>query len=101
VTSRIEPFRYTHRVVDSWVEALTAAWSVARGARSAELHGQYVKSRDARGLHPYSVEVGRVLALQELEPALSAAGFDPVLMRREAESDAYDGFVRELMEGKP
>ena len=86
-------------VVDAWVEALAAAWSVQRAERTHLLRGRYVKSRDARGLHPYSVEVGRVLALQELEPALSEAGFDPVLMRREAEEHAYECFVAELMEG--
>jgi hypothetical protein len=85
-------------VSHAWTEALRAAYSTARGIRLAELHGRRPKLRDDRGVDVYSHECGRVAALEGLAPALALCGFDPVAMRRAAESDAYDEFVAWLME---
>jgi hypothetical protein len=85
-------------VDDAWAEALRAAYAVAKGERAAVLRGRYLKSRDDRGMHPFSHECGRIAALEGLEPALALAGFNPVELRRAAEADAYDEFVNDLME---
>jgi hypothetical protein len=54
----------------------------------AELQMRRGKLLDNRGLHPYSVEVGRIFALEDLEPSLANLGFNPVVLRLEAQREA-------------
>lgn len=86
---------------------MRAAWMHAKGARTRELRGdRRVKTFDSRGLHPYSVEWGRILALEALLPDLEqrrATGdvlFDPVSMRHHAEREAEQEFYAAIREGK-
>ena len=85
-------------IVQDWIECLESAWAEARGRRLASLHGRYSSGRDGRGLDAFSCEVGRIIALQKLEPVLLEAEFDAVLFRRAAEDDALDTFKQELRE---
>lgn len=87
-------------LADYWVDSLIAAYGYAKGERAAELRDERVRRYDGRGLHPFSVECGRIEALQDVEPVLREAGFDPRLCRSEARDDALreffawrDGFV--------
>lgn len=78
-----------------WTEAVQAAYRLAHASRTADLYFRPVKRFDSRGVHPFSEECGRIAELQQLMPELRNAGFDPVLLRREAEKDATEQFVRE------
>lgn len=84
-------------VTAAWTDALQAAWSTARAARSAVLHGRHLRRYDDRGLDVYSTEVGRVQCCESLIPDLALAGFDPVLLRREAEREADREFRTEIL----
>ena len=79
-------------LADYWLDSLIAAYKYAKGERAAELRDEYVRRYDGRGLHPFSVECGRIEALQDAEPVLREAGFDPRLFRAEAREDARDEF---------
>lgn len=80
-------------LVDLWLDALTGFYSLCRGERAAELRRESFRRYDSRGVHPPSEEVGRVSALQALEPVLLNAGFDPVLVRNAARDDADDAWL--------
>lgn len=80
-------------LADYWLDSLQAAYRYARGERAAELRDSYVARFDGRRLHPFSVECGRVEALQDVEPVLREAGFDPVMFRLEAREDARREFL--------
>ena len=93
-------------VWDAWLAALSECYHLAKGERLGELRGRRVKLLDARGLHPYSLAWGRVLALEKQHPGLSAARLsdpptDPVRLRRVAQRDAERAFYDELVEGGP
>lgn len=78
--------------------ALKAAFSLAKATRKRELEGKRtVKTFDARGLHPLSVEWGRILALEELEPSLAMRRSDESVadLRRRAEHAACVEFERD------
>jgi hypothetical protein len=86
-------------------EALRMAFSFAKAERIGELNGSRVKAFDGRGLHPYSVEWGRILACEALYPDLAQSRFpegeealDMVTMRRRAHAEAYEEWVRERVE---
>jgi hypothetical protein len=90
-------------VLAAWADALAFAWSLARGARAAELRGRRVKSFDERGIHLYSAEWGAVWSYERVLPELEVlrrvggdTPLDPVSMRRLAEVEALDEFVREV-----
>ena len=80
----------------AWVEALQAAYSIARGERLATLKGKRPRAFDVRGLHPFSEEVGRVFACESLAPELRFAGFDHHLLRATAEQDAMELFLADI-----
>lgn len=75
-------------IIEAWCLAISHCYSLARGDRLGELEGKRPRLIDGRGLHPYSVEVGRVLALQDILPILEEADFNHHLLRREALEDA-------------
>ena len=80
-----------------WLEATRECYLLAKAERLGELKGKRIKLLDARGMHPYSVAWGRVLALEELLPALAGARLadpptDPVHLRRVAQRDAESEF---------
>ena len=85
-------------VTAAWIEALQACWSVARAQRTATLNRRPLKRYDDRGLDVYSTEVGRVQCCESLIPDLALAGFDPILLRREAEKDADREFRAQILE---
>lgn len=81
-----------------WAESLEAAYREAKAARSRELRGRRGKSFDDRGLHPYSVEVGRV---QAIEAALDdvippEALLDPLALWRAGRDDAEADFADDV-----
>ena len=93
-------------VRDEWERGLASAFSFAKAARTAELRGDYRAKRfDSRGLHPYSVEWGRVLACENVEPSLAderldGRDLDPVTMRNRASREAERDFEDDAREGK-
>lgn len=63
---------WVHDTVEAWCEALRACFSLARGERARELNGdRSVRRFDEQGLHPFSAEWGRLMALEALLPGLS------------------------------
>jgi hypothetical protein len=80
-----------------WEEAQQHAFLIARGERLALLRGRRVRSFDDRGLHPFSMEVARILLLQELQPELHEHGFDHHNLRRNAEEEAMRMFAEEYL----
>lgn len=59
-------------MVPAWCEALRACWGLAKGERARELAGdRTVKRFNELGLHPFSTEWGRLMALEALLPGLS------------------------------
>jgi hypothetical protein len=85
-------------LVELWMEALRHAYQFARSERLLELRDKRPRLLDDRGLHPYSLEVGRIMALRELEPALAEVQFDPIELRRLARQDAAKQFADEVFE---
>jgi hypothetical protein len=74
------------RVVELHEEAVRHAHTLAKAERTREIRGRSsVRRFNDQGLHPYSVEWGRIWALQELLPEmLAGSAVDPVSMRSEA-----------------
>lgn len=57
---------------DAWKEALSTAFSLAKADRARELRGDRTVARfNEQGLHPFSAEWGRLMALEALQPGLS------------------------------
>ena len=82
-----------------WIESLQAAYSLARGERRNQLAGRYMKSRDERGLHPYSFVWGQIRTLEGLEPVLASEdlAIDPVTLKKVAYQDAEAEFRAEIL----
>lgn len=81
------------------------AFTLAKAERLAELRGDYRAKRwDERGLHPYSVEWGRIFAFEVALPELGnmrwsdPEGLDPVAMRRRARVIAEIEFRDQIIE---
>ncbi len=90
-------------VFDLWQRALSFAFTLAKGARAAELRGdRRVKLMDGRGLHLYSEEWGKVRACEELLPELESLrnGVDAVQMRAMAYREAEDDFEADARSGR-
>jgi len=85
-------------LVAAWCMAVRSAYKLAYGGRLQELRDRRPNLLDARGLNPYSLEVGRIQALQEILPYLRDLEFDPVLMRVEAKRDAEVTFAQEVLD---
>jgi hypothetical protein len=75
-------------VIDAWCRAVSMLYSLARGERLGELNGRRSRLIDERGLHPFSLEVGRIFALQDMYPQLEELEFNHLDMRRAAQVDA-------------
>lgn len=75
-------------IIEAWCRALHVFYALARGERLGELNGRRSRLIDERGLHPLSVEVGRVMALQELIPELEELEFNHMKLRRAAQHEA-------------
>jgi len=91
------------RVYEVWLEALSFAFLLAKGARAAELRGdRRSKTFDPRGMHPYSEEWGKVRACEELIPELETlrADADAVSMRATAFREAEDDFAADALKGQ-
>jgi hypothetical protein len=80
------------QIITAWCEAIRSLYALARGERLGELTGRRSRLLDDRGLHPYSLEVGRVMALQELYPALDMLEFRHLLIKKAAQEDAEEQF---------
>ncbi len=76
------------------MEALEAVWSLSHARVLKRLRGEYVPEFDNRGLHPASVEFGRLFALGELMG--TSGDLDPVLLKREARESAVAQFREEI-----
>jgi hypothetical protein len=81
-----------------WAESLEAAYREAKAARSRELRGRRGRTFDGRGLHPFSLEVGRV---QAMETVLSdvippEAMLDPLALWRAGRDDAEAAFADDV-----
>jgi hypothetical protein len=77
-------------------QAMNQAHRLAKSERLSELKGRHLRRFDGQGLHPFSVEVGRLLALRELFPELAEVDLDPVTLRLKAQVDANSEFADEL-----
>jgi len=78
-----------------WCEAVRALYNLARSERRAELEGRRSRLLDSRGLHPLSLEVGRVLALQDIYPLLEELEFWHLDIRKAAQNDAEEQYKME------
>lgn len=90
-------------IFEEWADALYSAWLAAKGARLAEMRGdRRVKRFNTQGLHPYSVEWGRVLACEALLPELTAlretGDYDltPVTMSNHAAREGEREFITDV-----
>lgn len=63
---------FDRQAIGLWKEAISAAFSLAKADRARELRGDRTVPRfNAEGLHPFSAEWGRVMALEAIVPGLS------------------------------
>ena len=89
-----------------WVEAINAAWMYARGERLGELRGKRVQRFDPQGVHPYSLEWGRIMAYEVLDLSLMELRFcgepnlTPISMKKLAYEDAEEEFFRFIRESE-
>lgn len=93
-------------ILEAWASCVAFAWNLAKADRSRELRGdRSVKAFDARGLHPYSVEWGRILTYESMLPELadvracSHPPLDWITMRRMAARDAERDFAEQVRAG--
>ena len=94
-------------ILERWGEAIHATLLTLRSNRAREIRGdRRVRTFDARGLHPPSLEWGRVLALEELLPGLAELRDigEPechfLSLGRLARSEAQAAFETEIREQK-
>lgn len=92
-------------VYATWLDAIQHAFLLAKSQRLAEIRAdRRTKRFDARGLHPVSVEWGKVFACENLLPGLTELRdvggdpCDPVSLDRLAQEAARVAFVEELAE---
>jgi hypothetical protein len=83
------------QVTAAWGDALHMVFTLLKAERLQELRDKHVRRFDERGLHPISLEVGRIQALQELVPELREANFDFRELRRAAREAAREDFLTE------
>jgi hypothetical protein len=84
-------------IIKAWCEAVHQHYIIARGERLGELRGRRPRTIDERGLHPLSLEVGRILALQELVPDLELLEFTHLRSRKAAHNDAAEEYEEEIV----
>jgi len=84
-------------IYDQWKEAVNAAYHIARGERLGELRGRRPRTFDARGLHPFSTEVGRIMALKAVIPRLAKLDFNHLELRQAAFEDAEEQYEKEII----
>lgn len=70
---------------ESLAELLGQAYTLAFAERMAELEGRYVARFDKRGLHPYSVVWGQIMAIETSEDNMDTS---PERLRRRARAEA-------------
>ena len=83
-------------ISELWIDALRAAYSVAKAERLKTLHGDYLRGFDGRGVHVFSEECGRIAQLEAMEPDLACAGFSPPVFRAAAHADADEEYADEI-----
>lgn len=97
-----------------WEENLRAAWMLAKGERRQDLSGKRAKLLDGRGLHPYSMAWGEVMACEQIDHELGtlrdtgvawelagmvgAGAVDPVSMRHHAARAAEADFLEDVLD---
>lgn len=95
-------------IFEAWQEALAMAYTIAKAERSAELAGGKRPPRfDGRGLHPYSLEWGRILTFEVMLPELAYLRFtgdevrscDPLSLRWDAHDDATREYAAAILAG--
>lgn len=74
--------------VEEWCQAVRFAYLAAKTSERKRLEGEPLNTWDARGLHPFSVEVGRALAMQNVIPELRDLEFSAQVIRDGAREDA-------------
>jgi hypothetical protein len=84
-------------IIKAWCEAVCQHYTLAKGERLGELRGRRPRTIDERGLHPLSLEVGRILALQEMLPDLELLEFTHLLSRKAAHNDAANEYEQEIV----
>lgn len=90
-------------IVEEWCRALQMAYKHIKAQRAAQLRGHLWRKYDQQGMHSYTAEWGRIFACEVLLPELAelraeVGGFmGPVAMRHEAEADAAEEYVQELL----
>jgi hypothetical protein len=84
-------------IIKAWCEAVCHHYTLAKGERLGELRGRRPRTIDERGLHPLSLEVGRILALQDLVPDLELLEFTHLRSRKVAHDDATKEHEEEIV----
>jgi hypothetical protein len=94
-------------VVTAWTDALQHAHSLAKAERARELRGDRSVKTFGGGTHSYSVEWGRIMALEALLPGLGDVRMpddgprcDPITMLVAARQDAEAAFVAAVAAGE-
>lgn len=97
--------RHDEQVFFTWLDAIQHAYLLAKAQRLAEIRAdRRTKRYDKRGLHPVSVEWGKVFACEQLLPGLTEMrevggdACDPVSLDRVAQDAARVAFHQELVE---
>lgn len=86
-----------NHVIEEWCQAVSRYHSLARGERLGELRGRRVRLLDDRGLHPLSLEIGRIMTCQALLPELIELDFDHFEVRRAAHHDAVEEYEHDVI----
>jgi|1186.fasta_scaffold125459_3 hypothetical protein len=85
------------RILEEFCTAVLSYWMLVRGERLGELRGQHSRTFDQRGLHPGSVEIGRIHMCVDLFPELGYLEFSHIELRRDARREAELLFEAEIL----
>lgn len=84
-------------ILEEWIVAVASAYKLAYVERLRTLSGDRTAKTttfDVRMMHPFSEMLGRATAMESFLPELAVLELHPMAVRREAERDAHDTFVR-------
>jgi hypothetical protein len=84
------------QVIEEWCSALSNFYSLVRGERLGELRDRRSRLLDNRGLHPASLEIGRIQACEALLPELDVLEFNHHELKQAAQQDAVEEYELEV-----
>lgn len=95
-----EPEQVLYYITIMWMDAIRDAYSHAKGERLGELKDRRSRLLDDRGLHPFTLEIGRAKACEILLDIEPEARVDAVLLKRAAKRDAEAQYREEVWSAK-